>query len=649
MFASLLSLLTVALMTAAACAVGRRLATALRLSGETPLARLAWNVALGYVAVGTAIAALGLAGGLYPAVIGVPTMALAGVALGDGWKALQSRRNDAAASESDIQPPAPIAPPADWLDAGTMLLAAATVLATLTAALAPPTAGDAMCYHLELPKQYLLAHTIAFSPYHENSTFPLLAEMWYAWALAIDTGVAAQLVAWVWGLLLAAATFTLAAPLVGERWARLAATLALLTPAVSNQMTAPLSDLACASLATLALAAWYRAVVEDRGAQWFVVAGIMLGGAAATKYLGLLFAAALAVDGLWRLARQKTRRRQLVLGGATLVVLAASTAGVWYVRAAWHRGNPVYPFFSAALGGEELGALPERKTPLLASPTAALTAPWQITMHPERFGGRGHRLGPLLLAVLPGLVACRRLRGLGTLLGVAGVFAVGWLLLRQNVRFLLPALPPLCVACAWCVAEWSRWPRAPRVVACAALAAVLGLHTAAAGWRSRDKLAVAVGRETREDYLLRNEPTFRAAATANELYRGGDVIFSQDYRAFYFRAPVVREATYRRQTAYDQQAGDRAAVCAHLVDAGFTHVLLARRCNSAAGDNVANAAHQGIHFNDTLSRLWDTAPLESERPAALDVAPQLLIDYEVVDSDGALRHYRLVQLPQRRK
>ncbi|MEZ6069136.1 MAG: hypothetical protein R3C10_02455 [Pirellulales bacterium] len=370
--------------------------------------------------------------------------------------------------------------------------------------------------------------------------------------------------------------------------------------------------------------------------------------AAATKYLGLLFAAALAVDGLWRLARQKTRRRQLVLGGATLVVLAASTAGVWYVRAAWHRGNPVYPFFSAALGGEELGALPERKTPLLASPTAALTAPWQITMHPERFGGRGHRLGPLLLAVLPGLVACRRLRGLGTLLGVAGVFAVGWLLLRQNVRFLLPALPPLCVACAWCVAEWSRWPRAPRVVACAALATVLGLHTAAAGWRARDKVAVAVGRETREDYLLRSEPTFRAAATANELYRAGDVIFSQDYRGFYFCAPVVREATYRRQTAYDQQAGDRAAVGAHLADAGFTHVLLARRCNSAAGDNVANAAHQGIHFNDTLSRLWDTAPLESERPAALDVAPQLLIDYEVVDSDGALRHYRLVQLPQRK-
>ena len=41
---------------------------------------------------------------------------------------------------------------------------------------APPTAGDALYYHLALPKQWLAAHELTFVPDHEKSTFPLLVE-----------------------------------------------------------------------------------------------------------------------------------------------------------------------------------------------------------------------------------------------------------------------------------------------------------------------------------------------------------------------------------------------------------------------------------------------------------------------------------------
>src|SRR4029450_2739993 len=47
--------------------------------------------------------------------------------------------------------------------------------ASLVSARAPAGAGDALCYHLELPKVFLARGSIEYLPLHENSTFPLLA------------------------------------------------------------------------------------------------------------------------------------------------------------------------------------------------------------------------------------------------------------------------------------------------------------------------------------------------------------------------------------------------------------------------------------------------------------------------------------------
>ena len=41
--------------------------------------------------------------------------------------------------------------------------------------------GRCAVYHLELPKVFLSHGAIEFLPLHENSTFPLLTEIWYLW------------------------------------------------------------------------------------------------------------------------------------------------------------------------------------------------------------------------------------------------------------------------------------------------------------------------------------------------------------------------------------------------------------------------------------------------------------------------------------
>ena len=62
-----------------------------------------------------------------------------------------------------------------------------------------------------------------------------------------------RLIHWELGVLLGLATVVLAAPVVSRPWAWLAGAVVVLVPGVSNQMTAPMNDLALALMTTLAL------------------------------------------------------------------------------------------------------------------------------------------------------------------------------------------------------------------------------------------------------------------------------------------------------------------------------------------------------------------------------------------------------------
>lgn len=637
---SLLSILAFATMILAAYGLGRPVVRALNVVETDWLASTTWSLALGLLLSGVLLALLGLVGALYAPLIGVLTLTGACWALGEigreyvryyEFQAVRDCRETPTAAESDAH--APWAPPTHWVFVGSLLLGAIACASAGLSALAPPTAGDALCYHLELPKAFLAEHALVYLPYHDNCTYPLLAEMWYLWGIAVQDAVTAQLVPWGVGLLLGLATVVLATPIIGRRWGWVAGVLVVLVPGVNNQMAAPLNDVALALMTTLAVAAGWQAIVDDQSRRWLLLAGLATGGALAIKYTALLFVAAAGIAWGWLLIRQPQRRRYLVEAAAISAVLAVSIAGMWYVRAAWYRGNPVYPFFQevvqqASTGEPEFSTLPESKSPLGRAPWAMAIAPWKVTMQPEQFGGRGHQLGVLLLAFVPGLGLARRLRGLGTLLGLAAAYGVVWLLLRQNVRFLLPVVPLLAVAVAWVWVELRRFPRLPRLLAVtAAVTMVVGLSMLALS-RCRQELAVACGLESREDYLFRVEPTYRAADLANHLLPPEAHVLSQDYRTFYFRCRTTREVIYRRRTQYDRWINTPAELHRYLRRAGFTHLLLAE-----------NVGGKGIEYDATLQEL---AGGNDQLPDTEQFDE--LTSYRFRDTDGAVRQYRLVAL-----
>jgi hypothetical protein len=249
-------------------------------------------------------------------------------------------------------------------------------------------------------------------------------------------------------------------------------------------------------------------------------------------------------------------------------------------------------------------------------------------MHPERFGGRGHQLGVLPLMTLPGVLCCRRLRGLGTLMSLAVVYFVVWWALRQNVRFLFPVIPLVGVAALWVWVEIRRFRQPARLAAGATFAAVIAAMAVVSTARSYDTWTVALGIRDREDYLVAREPTYPAAAVANALMDDRDHLLTQDYRAFYFDCRVTRESIYRRYTTYDRNVSEPSELGRQLRARGFTHLLLAER-----------VAGEGIDYDPVLSRLVD-AQLAARTADDLT----MLTDYLFRDSDGAVRRYRLIAL-----
>ncbi|MBI1903551.1 MAG: glycosyltransferase family 39 protein [Planctomycetia bacterium] len=744
MTATFLSILTLCAIGLAAFGLGRAIVRALRLDemgdggrcppygtrGRCPAYEtVVWSFALGLLVWGLGLAVLGLVGWLYGPAIRLLTLAADAVTL--VWMAAAVRRR-AAGQELQIENGkwqmanwrAEEAPrwrggasravrtqaelgnedseehregPPKWLSAVVFGAAAVAAIAAMIGALAPATAGDALCYHLELPKTFLREHRLVYLPLHENSTFPLLAEMLFAWALAwspslADGGVAANLVSCGLGLLLAGSATVLARPIVGRRWAALAGAAVLLTPGVTNQMTAALNDVALAVYCTLALAAWRRALHDESPARWFMAAGLAAAGALSVKYVAVLFAVAMAAAWLvdfmvgrrlvtsWSPAFRRQEppaeagtptgdrspfvgtRRLLWQGAGVVAVIAVSVAGLWYVRAAWHRGNPVYPFLAEKLAGPPGSGSPgggpvraivrESKRPLSANPADVVSAPWRIAMEPERFGGRGHQLGAAYLAVLPGLVLTgwagarlRRHRGLATLAVVAGTYFACWYALRQNVRFLFPIVPLLATGIVAGLAGLRIFPALPRALALIAAAGLLAAGAAFPVKRAIGALPPAAGLEDRGAWLAEHEPSYPAACFAGKFLPPTARILSQDYRLFYFQQPATRENVFREVSSYADQVSGPGDLPRLLRRAGFTHVLLAEVERERAGDALsagddAGAPQRlaGAKVNATLSRLAD-AELSSPSPEM-----RVVLDYQATDPDGCRRRYRLVEL-----
>jgi hypothetical protein len=358
-----------------------------------------------------------------------------------------------------------------WQSLGRMrwLVGTAVAIVALDAvlAMAPPTSGDALAYHLTAPKLWLGSHHMSPIWWNWPTFQPFATEMHFAYAQALWSGAAAVVVGAGLGGYSAVCVYGFTRDLAGRTAGTVAATLWVAQGFFLWEATGAFVELALSAF--VALAFWHLVVYlrSPRGMD-AAFAGLALGIAASTKIQALLFAPALLVGLLAR-----SGRRTAV---ASAALSGIAVAFPWYLRAWIQTGNPIYPLVFGGKYWDKAAA---------AQYTGewrgyGIHGIWHLPLFPLEFLAqtshyeRGYAFGPALF-VLPIAALFLHRRWIWWLVaGEVAYLLVWWQGMHQITRYLLPALGLSCALSGYAAVElWRRRPWGLRLDLVLAIATVV--------------------------------------------------------------------------------------------------------------------------------------------------------------------------------
>jgi len=514
-----------------------------------------------------------------------------------------------------------------WLDRAFLGLTAVALAGCGMVATIPVTDGDALCYHLQVPKTFLAKQTIFFEPDLHETIYPLVTELLDAIALEFRGPVACRWIELLLGLVFAGNVTLLARPVLrNQAW--WAGSIALVVPAITNGMTSALNDVALAAFGTASIAASLRAI-DRPSVGSAALAGCFMGMASGVKYpalvlLGILLIVMIACPGFIKSGERAADLRARLIMALAFAMASVLVGGVWYLRAYLHTGNPIFPYFRQVFGGAGLDEVmdPSRRS-LAVTPWNIVTALAPMTLFPNRFESFSHQLGPVFLLFLPALLLERPPRRVLTLVAIGYAFLTLCLSQRQSMRFVLTAIGPFAVGVAYLARSWMRRQSKPASLILGILIVCLAMESAQAVGRCRGGLKVILGVESVEHYLTVREPTYQLGRWIEGHLPENACLIGQDHRGFYIPRPYSMELAHRRRTGLGRHGETPVQIIRTLRNSGFTHVLL-----------CPPIPENSIEFDPTLGRILESWIAERTPLYRQDLA----------DADGTVRRYSIYEI-----
>lgn len=380
-----------------------------------------------------------------------------------------------------------------WFGAALWGALALLVWPTLVALLHPTVFYDALVYHLALPKAYLLSGSTAPLPWNVYSHFPACGELLFTLAWALGGQLAAQLLALAWWALgclaLGHAARAAGGPVAG-RWAL---ALAALTPCFLSSAGLVGVDVLAAALSAGAAWALARLFVPPAppaapGASDLVASAAGIASAGGRAWLGLaaLFAAAagsckppslalvgvpVACAGVLALYQRRIRAQDLVMAGAAAGALLLP----WLLRSAWATGNPLYPLplLGASLPPAVYQAMQQDAHAGAFDPSAWWRMIFAAPMAQQREFGVAAFVGLAPWVGLPAWLVSRPPLAQRLLAGLLAVSLVLWLATFHLTRFAFSAIG-LAVVLSACGLAWLQVQGPRRLAFVTVLVALAG-------------------------------------------------------------------------------------------------------------------------------------------------------------------------------
>lgn len=344
--------------------------------------------------------------------------------------------------------------------AGWWLLA---VLPMIALACYPPTGFDETLYHLPLVRA-IAEEGLGFHEELRFPVFPLLAELLAVPAYLAGGDVATHAIPLIATLLTAVVLF---------RWRGALPAAAYLGAPIVVHLAA---SLYVEAVLTLFVCAGFYFLDRER----FFAAGLLLGAACATKYLGLYFAGAAALILFIR------ARRSLVPYVAGVLITALPMYAWIYAQS----GNPLFPYFGHSAW---VAAFPPAQ-----SMASLLRIPFDVVFARGRMG-----LQPpftpffaIALIVIAWKSRARFLLPLG--------YLIAFLFLPADARYLVPLLPLVLIEAATLIDTLPRWLSVTLVIAAIAPGPAYAIYRIHKQGSPFDRTA----------YLRRAVPEYRALERA---------------------------------------------------------------------------------------------------------------------------------------
>lgn len=327
----------------------------------------------------------------------------------------------------------------------------------LSMALTPPISKDALIYHLVGPKIFIQGHGIGFISGNFYTNFPFTTEMLFTMGMLLKGAILAKLIHFSFGLLTVVAIFHWTAAKSSVSTGLLSAALYYTLPLVAKLSGWAYIDLSLAFF-VLVMTTAFLDWKESQHGGLVALAGIFGGLAMGIKYSGMVMVLIIVLGAvLFLRKRDIPRDSQMGTTAIKVLIIAIVVAAPWYLKNWMFTGNPVYPFLYSLFGGREWSQEMARMYTLFLSFVGSepgilnyLKLPWDVC-----FVGGGGRpnfdgyIGPIFLLVPVLSMAIRpKLVEIRLMLFFSAVYFVLWGMLVQQLRFLVPIFPVLCIVLA---------------------------------------------------------------------------------------------------------------------------------------------------------------------------------------------------------
>ncbi|MEA2036024.1 MAG: hypothetical protein U9O94_00840 [Nanoarchaeota archaeon] len=332
------------------------------------------------------------------------------------------------------------------------------IVLNLVPLMGPVWKWDVTSYHFAAPKLYIAKHSIFFTPYINQTAYPLFTQMLYLFGMLVVNPILSKLIAYSFSILIVLAIISFSMRFFNFRVGLFGALIFFLMPRFMQSSVSAGSDI---SNALFSFMAFYSFVIwfKDLDIRWIILSAIMIGVALSTKYIAGIQLSIIFIFLLFRLITIKNKGIQYKL--ACLFLFSSIPFFIfspWLIKSYIYTGNPVFPFLYSVFGGKYVSAanlanIVSAGKSLTVNLKNYLLLPWFLTMFPSKFPSI-MGIGPVFLAFIPLLLLLKNKISniIKILLGFSFFVITAWFFIGGHyVRFIFLVFILLAIVSAFVI------------------------------------------------------------------------------------------------------------------------------------------------------------------------------------------------------